>query len=204
MHTLMPKWHVAVVDPLAKLLADDLKNKGPTPNLADHSESEVEEQGRALVGSKSLGCIKCHSFVGDKGQSLGVIDMARMPTRLRHDWFLAYVANPQQFRPGTRMPASWPEGKTFYPDVLDGTASGQIEAVWRYLRGTKPPPPVGVSGNPIELVPTDSVDGRRVRLALGNLREDVIHELKMGGIRNAAGLPLLHDTGWYTLNRLSR
>lgn len=155
MHTLMPRWHVAVGDPLAKLLADDVKTTGQIPTLAGHSESEVEEQGRALVGSKSLGCIKCHSFAGDKGQSLGVIDMARMPTRLRHDWFLAYVANPQQFRPGTRMPASWPEGKTFYPDVLDGTASGQIEAVWRYLSGTKPRPPVGASGNPIELVATD-------------------------------------------------
>jgi len=155
MHTLMPKWHVAVVDPLARLLATDVKTTAPTPDLTGHTESEVEEQGRALVGSKSLGCIKCHSFAGDKGQSLGVIDMVRMPTRLRHDWFLAYVANPQQFRPGTRMPASWPEGKTFYPDVLDGTASGQIEAVWRYLGGTKPRPPVGASGNPIELVPTD-------------------------------------------------
>jgi hypothetical protein len=107
------------------------------------------------VGSKSLGCIKCHSFGGDKGQSLGVIDMTRMPKRLRHEWFLAYVANPQQFRPGTRMPASWPEGKTFYPDVLDGTAAGQIEGVWRYLGGTKPRPPVGSGTNPIEVVPVD-------------------------------------------------
>jgi hypothetical protein len=49
-----------------------------------------------------------------------------------------------------------------------------------------------------------SVDGRRVRLTLGNLREGVIHELKVGGIRNTAGLPLLHDAGWYTLNRFSR
>ena len=138
MHTLMPKWHASVVDPLAKLLAANVKTTGPTPALASHTESEVDEQGRALVGSKSLGCIKCHSFAGYKGQSLCVIDMVRMPTRLRHYWFLAYVANPQQFRPGTRMPASWPEGKTFYPDVLDGTASGQIEAVWRYLSGTKP------------------------------------------------------------------
>jgi hypothetical protein len=40
-----------------------------------------------------------------------------------------------------------------------------------------------------------------------NLREGVIHELKCPGVRSApagdvaAGLPLLHDTGWYTLNR---
>ncbi len=155
MHTLMPKWHTTVAEPLAKLLAEDVKTPVPVPALAGHSELEIEEQGRGLVGSKSLGCIKCHSFGGDKGQSLGVIDLVRMPKRLRHEWFLAYVANPQQFRPGTRMPAAWPEGKTFYPDVLDGTAAGQIEGVWRYLAGAKPRPPIGASAHPIELVPTD-------------------------------------------------
>jgi len=156
MHTLMPKWNAKVVEPLANLLAEDTKTVVATPPLSGHTESEIEEQARGLVGSKALGCIKCHSFAGDKGQSLGVIDMTRMPKRLRHDWFLAYVANPQQFRPGTRMPASWPEGKTFYPDVLDGTAAGQIEAVWRYLAAAKPRPPIGASSHPIELVPTDS------------------------------------------------
>jgi mono/diheme cytochrome c family protein len=155
MHTLMPKWHSNVAEPLAKLLADDVKTTGPTPALSGRSEAEIDEQARGLVGSKSLGCIKCHSFAGEKGQSLGVIDMVRMPHRLRHEWFLAYVANPQQFRPGTRMPASWPEGKTFYPDILDGTAAGQIEGVWRYLAGAKPRPPVGSGTNPIELVPVD-------------------------------------------------
>jgi len=155
MHTLMPKWHPTAIDPLAKMLVEDVTTTVPTPALAGHAEVEIDEQARGLVGSKSLGCIKCHSFGGEKGQSLGVIDMTRMPKRLRHDWFLAYVANPQQFRPGTRMPASWPEGKTFYPGVLDGTAAGQIEAVWRYLAGTKPRPPLGSGTNPIELVPVD-------------------------------------------------
>ena len=155
MHTLMPKWHEKVADLLAKLLAEDVKTPVPVPALSGHVAVEIEEQGRGLVGSKALGCIKCHSFAGDKGQSLGVIDMTRMPKRLRHEWFLAYVANPQRFRPGTRMPAAWPEGKTFYPDILGGTATGQIEGVWRYLAGVKPRPPVGASAHPIELVPTD-------------------------------------------------
>jgi mono/diheme cytochrome c family protein len=155
MHTLMPKWHPNVVEPLVKALAEDAKTIVSKPTLSGHSDAEIDEQARGLVGSKSLGCIKCHSFAGEKGQSLGVIDMTRMPKRLRHEWFLAYVANPQQFRPGTRMPASWPEGKTFYPDILDGTPMGQIESVWRYLAGTKPRPPFGANANPIELVPTD-------------------------------------------------
>jgi hypothetical protein len=32
----------------------------------------------------------------------------------------------------------------------------------------------------------------------------VIHEVKAAGVRNTTGLPLLHDTGWYTLNRLAK
>lgn len=50
--------------------------------------------------------------------------------------------------------------------------------------------------------------GRRVRLTLGNVREGMVHEIRANGCRaaatadDAAGQPLLHDTGWYTLNRL--
>lgn len=155
MPTRMPKWTAAVAEPLAAALADDPAVSCPVPALAGHNEREIVDQGRHLVGSKALGCIKCHSFAGDKGQSLGLIDMTRMPVRLRHEWFLAYTANPQAFRPGTRMPAAWPDGKTFYPDILDGTAAGQIEAVWRYVGSSKPRPPVGVGQNLIELVPAD-------------------------------------------------
>jgi len=59
-----------------------------------------------------------------------------------------------------------------------------------------------------EAVPDES--GRRVRLVLGNLRAGVIHEIACPGVRSAgsdgipAGVPLLHDTGWYTLNRIPR
>ena len=155
LRTLMPKWHKPTVDALARLLAEDPKTPVAISTLSGHPEAEVIEQGRHLVGAKALGCIKCHAFGGEKGQSLGLIDMTRMPKRLRHEWFLAYVEDPQRFRPGTRMPAAWPGGKSFFPDLLDGTAAGQIEAVWRYVATAKPRPPVGAGKNPIELVPTD-------------------------------------------------
>jgi mono/diheme cytochrome c family protein len=155
MPTLMPKWSPALAEPLAQLLAQDPHTDVPIPQLADYSAADIHDRARELVGSKGLGCIKCHSFAGDKGQSLGVVDMTRMPKRLRHEWFLAYVANPQQFRPGTRMPASWPDGKAFFPTVLDGTAAGQIEAVWRYVSQEKPRLPIGLGTEPIELEPRD-------------------------------------------------
>jgi hypothetical protein len=39
---------------------------------------------------------------------------------------------------------------------------------------------------------------------MSNLRECVIHEIKAPGVRSVAGGPLLHDTGWYTLNRIPK
>jgi hypothetical protein len=155
MPTRMPAWPASIAEPLAIALAADPQVPCPVPSLAGHDAREIIDQGRHLVGSKALGCIKCHSFAGDKGQSLGLVDMTRMPVRLRHEWFLAYVANPQAFRPGTRMPAAWPDGTTFYPDIIDGTATGQIEAVWRYLGSAKARPPVGAGRNLIELTPTN-------------------------------------------------
>lgn len=52
-----------------------------------------------------------------------------------------------------------------------------------------------------------SQDGRTVHLVVSNRREGMIHEITAAGIRaaadaEAAGGPLLHDTAWYTLNRI--
>ncbi len=47
-------------------------------------------------------------------------------------------------------------------------------------------------------------DGRTVRLAVPDLREGYVHELRMPGVRNARGEPLLHDDAYYTLNALPR
>lgn len=47
-----------------------------------------------------------------------------------------------------------------------------------------------------------SEDGLRARLVVDGLREGYIHEIKMAGVMTPAGEPLLHDTGYYTLNRI--
>ena len=47
-----------------------------------------------------------------------------------------------------------------------------------------------------------SEDARRVRIAIDSLREGYIYELKMQGVRSEDGEPLLHDTGYFTLNQI--
>ena len=77
------------------------------------------------------------------------MDMTRMARRLNRDWFRHYLRDPQSLRPGTRMPAFWPEGKTTVPTILQGNTELQIEAIWTYLsQGTHALPPPGV--NPAE------------------------------------------------------
>lgn len=49
---------------------------------------------------------------------------------------------------------------------------------------------------------TLSKDGLSVHLTVKGLKLGYVHELKAAGVRNLAGRPLLHDIGYYTLNRI--
>jgi hypothetical protein len=81
--------------------------------------------------------------------------MLLMPQRLKRDWFFAYLMDPMKIRPGTRMPAAWPDGKSPFPELLGGKSASQIEAIWGYLStGKGGAAPVGVGGKKsILLVP---------------------------------------------------
>lgn len=47
-----------------------------------------------------------------------------------------------------------------------------------------------------------SDDGKKVRVVIDNLRQYYLHEINVGGIRSATGLPVLHSTAYYTLNNI--
>jgi hypothetical protein len=49
---------------------------------------------------------------------------------------------------------------------------------------------------------TVSEDGLRIRLRIAGLREMYVHELHAPGLRSRDGQPLLHPSGYYTLNRI--
>jgi cytochrome c2 len=111
--------------------------------------------GRTLVGNDGLACIKCHTF-GDVGTSgIQAIDMLKMTDRLRSDWFHRYLRDPQRYRPGTRMPQSFPDDKSVLVSMADGDPAYQIEAMWHYLRdGDQAKIPTGLRPGAIELIPT--------------------------------------------------
>ncbi|MCC6510098.1 MAG: DUF1080 domain-containing protein, partial [Pirellulaceae bacterium] len=110
-------------------------------------------EGRKLVGASGLACIKCHTY-GQRGvPGIQAIDLLTMTERLRPDWFQRYMLAPTDYRPGTRMPLSFPEGKSVLTSVLEGRADAQIQAMWLYLaEGKRAKSPAGLDGQSIVLV----------------------------------------------------
>ncbi len=104
------------------------------------------EAGRQLAGVEGgYGCIQCHRWGPYPALGVSVMDLTRMTARLRWPWFHAYLLDPPSLRPGTRMPAFWPDGRATVPNLLEGDAERQIAALWAYLaRGTNAPLPPGL------------------------------------------------------------
>ncbi|MDA1050060.1 MAG: PA14 domain-containing protein [Planctomycetota bacterium] len=132
------------------------------PDVADHDiaidfdERHIKAAGRKLTGSEGFSCIKCHTWGNVKATGIQSINMVTMTRRLKENWFYQYLLNPQQYRPGTRMPAAWPQGQVLLPAVLDGKALTQIHSVWEYLSdGDQAAMPVGLGSDPIILTAYD-------------------------------------------------
>jgi mono/diheme cytochrome c family protein len=172
METRMPKFGAANVGYLVKALEEadpvplplplgegrgegDRKRSFP-PEIPSADEKRIKAAGRRLVGAQGFACIKCHTFAGQRSSGIQAISLTTMTRRLRPDWFYQYLQNPLVYRPGTRMPTPFPDGKTTLPSVLDGTVDSQIAAIWSYLAdGDKATYPVGLVTGKIELIAFD-------------------------------------------------
>ena len=156
MKTRMPKFGNSTADALVpRLIASDLQESVASVTMpeADH---RVKADARLMVGDQALSCIKCHTFERYAATGIQSLDMTTMTRRLRRDWFHRYMLDPQQYRPGTRMPAAWPNGRSVVPHILAGDAGVQIEAIWQYLLdGSRAKIPTGLIREAIELIPAD-------------------------------------------------
>ncbi len=136
----MPQFGAAHVGALAEQLrAADTWS--PTPAVPEGDA----EAGRRLVGTGGYGCIQCHRWGPYEALGTSVMDLAQMARRLEWPWFRAYLLDPTGLRPGTRMPAFWPEGRATVPTILEGDTERQLAAIWAYLcRGREAEPPPGM------------------------------------------------------------
>lgn len=113
---------------------------GPQDEPPARPDAEVARHGeRLLAQGTGFGCVQCHAL-GDK-PAVQVferegIELLTARSRLRHEYFTRWLADPPRLDPDSRMPKfADDKGRTAFTDVLGGAAAMQFEAIWQYLGG---------------------------------------------------------------------
>ena len=77
---------------------------------------QTPDQGELGVGKQifdALQCISCHPEQGEVippgSEKTGRPDLALAKPRLKADWIIEWLKDPQTFQPGTAMPQAWPK-----------------------------------------------------------------------------------------------
>ncbi len=154
MLTKMPGFGNEHLPQLAKQFATTDRIESDSRPNTDEALTKVHANGRQLVGDTGMSCIKCHTFNGKGTPGIQAIDLLSMTNRLREDWFHRYLLDPQKYRPGTRMPTSYQNGKSTVTAIYKGDPTLQTDAVWRYLeQGKSAKEPSGLAGAQIVLKP---------------------------------------------------
>jgi len=83
-------------------------------------------------------CQKCHptgTYTAKPGTSNSDLapNLTKARDRLKPEWIVEWLADPNKLQEGTRMPTFWPDGQSPLPDVLGGDARKQMMAVRDYV-----------------------------------------------------------------------
>jgi sulfur oxidation c-type cytochrome SoxX len=104
----------------------------PRPSAAP--PGATASAGRELF--ELLKCQQCHVLAAipkDQPTSNLAPDLRLAHDRLQPEWIDAWLKNPSEILPGTRMPTFWPDyPKSFYPP-LGGDAAVQVRAIREHL-----------------------------------------------------------------------
>jgi hypothetical protein len=86
-----------------------------------------------------LQCMKCHPGGaitakpgGGSTQDLAP-NLTKARDRLKPEWIVDWLADPNKIQEGTRMPTFWPDGQSPLPDVLGGDARKQMMGIRDYV-----------------------------------------------------------------------
>jgi cytochrome c2 len=97
---------------------------------------EELEAVKKLMTKDYLNCFSCHQQ-GEKkpeGPPEGwAPDLAFAPERLKHDWIIEWLKDPQKLQPGTKMPTYFPDEYSGPDDILGGDEQQQIRVLADYL-----------------------------------------------------------------------
>lgn len=96
------------------------------------------EAGALLASADYLGCFSCHvrgATMPEGDPSSWAPNLALAHKRLRPDWILAWLHDPQKLLPGTKMPTFYadPDNPDGPEDVLGGDDEAQMRALRDYV-----------------------------------------------------------------------
>ena len=151
LNTRMPLFGGGNVEHLVKRFGKvDALEEVVLPKISDIRESK--DAGYEMMGAEGFSCIACHDFNGQKSGGAGALELIHVTKRLQKNWFHLYMRQPSRFHPTVIMPSYWPGGVSVRPELLDGRANQQIEALWNYLAdGSRAKNPKGLSRQSPEL-----------------------------------------------------
>lgn len=152
MNTRMPHFnHPQTLKLAADLIAVD-RQATSVPRLI-HDAETAKSAGHQMASVGMLQCVLCHDFNRKQSVGMRAMDLVTTTERLNRDWFHRYMLDPESLRPGTQMLAFWPGGRSMLPDLLDGDAGQQVQALWSYLDdGEQAVFPEGLSRQQKELI----------------------------------------------------
>jgi cytochrome c551/c552 len=141
MNVRMPTFHFSD-DEANRLVQGFMAMEGTEPFATD-GDAEVDpallRTGDQLL--VRLQCERCHiaSAAGTMEASQLAPSFRLANERLREEWIVDWLRDPQAITPGTQMPQFWPldqDGKrvTPLPDVLGGDPEAQMRAVAAYVK----------------------------------------------------------------------
>ena len=103
-----------------------------TIGKATFSKEKIEA-GKNMAGKQGHGCISCHDISGQRGGGTRGPDLATTNQRVRYDWYVRWMHQPQRLAPGTKMPNAFIDGKSLLTDYYAGDGDRQLEAMWAYF-----------------------------------------------------------------------
>lgn len=138
--TRMPTFSLSDEE-ISKLTKYFLALSGQELDMRDYrafqTDPELVRVGKSIF--TDFQCLKCHpsSFAAPKPGASGMSDLAPVLTRardrLKPEWIVEWLADPNKLQEGTRMPTYFPDGQSPLPDVLGGDAGRQMAAIRDYL-----------------------------------------------------------------------
>jgi mono/diheme cytochrome c family protein len=115
---------------------DDQKFPFETVATVDRNSEEFKVAEK-MFSPTVMNCKSCHVVAGKppagKTAAEWAPDLGMAKARLKSDWVLKWLIDPQELTPGTKMPQYWPKGEPSPMPELGGDSLRQQEAMRNYL-----------------------------------------------------------------------